>query len=346
MNIELDKMVKERCMNNIISQFILESIDYFKTRNMDYCSHLCDSITDLLLNKKNLVFTSVESGSFFSEKDSKINISGDKIIRSNYSTFIHEITHAIHYYLHSFKVPNDYEAARRRLVYDDNFMHKIRILMRYIIERKRLIIGKSIQNSPEQIIADAIAGLNEIIGVDVDHEQTDSTVKSDSNKLAFSKKCNDISKENNLIYDFVIIGNIANDLSAMVSLSEQLDRDFELLIDNIGIQYGQSDSGQLFYVLSHMEGMIDSLLLGKLHEGYGNRHFYFRGYGHSKHYFMMSARRSYTELIASFSVLVAYNDPILLELMKLIIGNKMYNILNTSLIEILNYKFTDIKKRK
>ena len=88
---------------------------------------------------------------------------------------------------------------------------------------------------------------------------------------------------------------------------------------------------QLFYVLNSMEDVIDSLLLGKLYDGYRSGCFFLRGPGHGKDYFLGNPNISYCELLTDFSVLYAYNDSMLLEIIKLVIGDEMYNLLNSSL---------------
>ena len=54
--------------------------------------------------------------------------------------------------------------------------------------------------------------------------------------------------------------------------------------------------------LDAMEGMIDSLLLGELHDGYDNNCIYLRGYGHSKDYFTKDPKNSFIELISGKTV--------------------------------------------
>ena len=144
MNEELNRIIEEKSQNITISQYILKSIDYFKSRNIDYSNRLCDRIADLLLNEKDLVFTSSDEDSFFSLSDSEVNICKEDIRKNDYSTFIHEITHAIHGIRYSWQIPSEYDEERKKIISDDGFISKIRDLMKYIIESKQTIINQEI----------------------------------------------------------------------------------------------------------------------------------------------------------------------------------------------------------
>ena len=309
MNEELSRIIEERSKNITISQYILKGIDYFKSRNVGYSSRLCDKISDLLLHEKALTFISSDEGSFFSLSNSEVNICKKDIRKNDYSTFIHEIIHAIHGIQYSWQIPSEYDDERKRIISNDNFIGKICNLMKYIIESKQRIIDQAIVKRRMQ-----------------------------SN---FSKINNYISIENNLNKDIKIINNNNVSLSELYLLSEQQNKDFESLVDNI--EYGEVD--QKFHVLSAMEGMIDSLLLGELREGYGNSCIYLRGYGHPKDYFTKNLKNSFIELIANFSVVTAYNDSALLEIMESILGNEIYGMLNSSLSKILDINDVEVKKR-
>ena len=320
MNGEINRIIKERSKNTTISQYILKSIDYFRSRNVGYSIRLCDKIADLLLQEKNLAFTSSDEGSYFSLSDREVSFDKKVIEKNRFSTFIHEITHAFHGIQYSWQIPSEYDEERKRIISNNDFISKIRDLMKYIIESKQRIINEAIARRRM--------------------------------RLNFSKTNNCISIENNLNNEIKIISNINKDikiinnkdvsLHEMFLLSEQLNKDFESLVDNI--EYGEVD--QKFHVLSAMEGMIDSLLLGELHKGYGNNCIYLQGYGHSKDYFTKDSKNSFIELIADFSVLTAYNDSMLLEIMKLILGNEIYEMLNSSLNALLDINDLIAKKRK
>ena len=315
MSEELIKLIQERSENEIISQYICDSINYFKARNQQYVEKLCDSIK-LLLDEKALLFKISDDGSRF-YKDNQLTcvyIGRKSITRKDFTTFIHEITHAIHILLYAMMIPTEYEETRKRITSDAEFSDKMHILFRYIIESKKKFIELI-----KRISATHYSGFSKYNNV--------ASIVSNNNNIT-----NKISNINNIID---IIDDADIDFSKIISTSRRLNQQFESLIDDIG--YGYSAVEQQFHVLSSIEGLLDSLLLGQLYEGYSSNNCYLRGFGHTKNYFMQDSENSYIELLAEYSVLVAYNDAELLEKIKEILGEEMYNILDSS----LNSMFVD-----
>ena len=67
--------------------------------------------------------------------------------------------------------------------------------------------------------------------------------------------------------------------------------------------------------------------------------------GHKKEYFEEDPANSFVELIADYSVLIAYNDSTLIEMMGIVLGNEMSDLLRTSLNSMICKENTNYKSR-
>jgi len=322
MDEELKKLIEERCENQIVSQYILNSMEYFKTKNLLFYNGLCDSMKNILLKYKQLTFKMTDNTSFFSEDEYEVGINKKAIEMCRYTTFIHEITHVIHGLGHSFHIPLEYETVRKKIISNDNFINMVRSIMKNIIQIKKAIIELISQRSKKQ--ADFSKKINFI------SEETKI-----NNSIFINLNFNNIIKE---------ISNVDLNFSEMFSMVELINKQFESLIDDIRYRENSTEE-QLFHVLSSMEGIIDALLLGALCEGYSNECLYLKGIGHTKDYFEEDLEISYIELLADYSVLKAYNNTTLIEMIESTIGDEMCSMLNESLSSVLGNNNIDIKRK-
>ena len=177
---ELNKIIEERCENRNIYQYILKCLEYFKSKSTIFYSYLCNSIFDLLSTYHNFKFVCADS-SYFSYSECELSIIQKDIEVGDYTTFIHEITHAIHGLQYSYNIPSEYEYLRNQLISNDNFMGLVYDLMRYIIQSKKAIIEQTIkksQSSKGSITFEKIN--NELI---IDANKINKELKNDTDKI-------------------------------------------------------------------------------------------------------------------------------------------------------------------
>ena len=333
---ELNKIIEERCENRNIYQYILKCLEYFKSRNTIFYSYLCNSIFDLLSTYQNFKFVCADSG-YFSSSECELTIIQKDIEVGDYTSFIHEITHAIHGLQYSYNVPSEYEYLRNQLISNDNFMGLVCDLMKYIIQSKKAIIEQTIEKSQSSKRSITFEKINKELIIDAN--KINNEIKNDTDKIN-----KNIKLTSNIYNLFKMIDNITPSLEigSLMTINNQLNRQFESLIDNIGYT---TFVGERFHVLTSMESMIDSILVGELFSGYKNDCFYIEGYGHKKEYFEKNPANSFKELIADYSVLIAYNDSTLIEMMGIVLGNEMSDLLRTSLNSMICKENTNYKSR-
>jgi len=333
---KLNKIIEERCENRNIYQYILKCLEYFKGRNITFYNYLCKCIFDLLSTYQNFKFVCVDF-SYFSSSKCELAICQKDIKVSDYTTFIHEITHAIHGLQHSYNIPSEYEFLRNQLTSNDNFMGSVCDLMRYIIQSKKAIIEQIMESCqlPKESIA--FEEINNILKID--ENKINNVIKKDTNKIN-----NNVKLISNIYNIFKIIDNITPslDIGSLITINNQLNRQFESLIDNIGYT---TFVGERFHVLSSMEGMIDSIIVGGLFSGYKDACFYLKGWGHEKEYFEKDPKNSFIELIADYAVLITYNDSTLIEMMEKILGKEMSELLRTTLNSMICKENSNYKRR-
>ena len=307
MDEELISLIKRSCNNQSLFEYIIKSINYFKGKNNDFCSNLCESIRTLLIKYPDLSFV-VSDSSYFLLKDREVSISEKAIKTNNYSTFIHEITHAIHGLLFAWDIPSDYESNREKRVGDYSYIVRVQDLMGLILDAKLKIIKKLNEKRREQI---PFSKTNNLINIE---EKVNNDISFIYNTIDEIKK---INKEDMYVYQ-------------MYSISKEVSKRFEALIDDIKYQEVNDDE-QFFHVLTSIEGMMDSMLLGSLHEGFSSGCYYIKGWGHKRDYFANKPENSFVEIIADFAVITAYNDPLAFIMVELFAGTPIYNTLKTSL---------------
>ncbi len=318
---ELKIIIKERCENQKLYQYIIGCLEYYKSRNEIFYNKLSNVMYDILSSYSDFRFICADK-SYFSPSGLLVAISNKKIRFGAYNTFIHEMTHAIHRLKYSNYVPTSYESIRNRIVANDNFMKSVCELMRFIIKTKKIIVEQTVRKIR---LANESALLNKI--------NKDIKINEEKNN-----DINKIDKLNNLLK---IINDVPSsfDLESLIGINRRLNIEFESLVDDVRCNLAVSNE---FHTLSSMEGMIDSLLQGKIHSGYRTDCFYLEGWGHEEEYFKQKPAFSFMELIADYAVIIAQNDFTLIEIIEGIIGKEMSDLLRNSLNEMIGI---DIKEK-
>lgn len=313
MDAYLAKRIREKSDSERLSTYIINSLDFFMDKNKDMYDVLCNSLIELI-DYHDLKFITENRTSYFSSKKNIIGINTRDMTNMDCATFIHELTHAIHWLFLDFRAPEKYGAERESRVQNPEFKDALRDLMKVIVQMKRYIHKKFLDSHPIDVSVECknIITYNSIYKLDKDKYILD--IKKDINKVIDERKyVNVINK----------YGKEASDFLAEI---ERLNKKFEEVIDNIRLNRNEKPD-QLFFVLSSLEGVLDSLLLGSLFEGYHNDCLYVRGEGHEKSYFAQDSRLSFMELLADYTVIKTYNNPLIIKMVRNALGAELYTLL-------------------
>ena len=256
MNEYLMVRIKEKSDRSRLSLYIIDSLNYVGKRKRAMFDLLCNGLTDLLDNY-GLNFKTVNETSYYSGKDNLIAINERDISHQNQAAFIHELTHAIHCSYYSYEVPDEYEETRESRVETGEFKETFRDLMKVIVEMKKYIYRQFSERHPIDIGVEC----KNIIYYDKLNKIDNLTYIIDK-KDDFYKKMD--YKEND-----IFINIYGRDTYNFYKQSEELNKKFEEIVDNVRLGPNEKPD-QIFFVLTALEGMIDSLLLGNLLEGYHN----------------------------------------------------------------------------
>lgn len=313
MDAYLAKRIRDNSDNERLSEYIISSLDFYMDKNIDMYNSLCNSLIELI-DSYGLKFVTENRTSYFSSEKTIIGINSRNISNINSMVIIHELAHAIHWMYMNFSTPDNYGAERERRVQNLDFKDILRDIMKIIVQMKRYIHKKFEDSHPIDL---SIECKNLIT--------YDSIYKIEKDKYIIDTKADiykkiDKSKYNN------VINKYGKETFEFFSEIERLNKKFEEVIDNVRLGRNEK-TDQLFFVLSSIEGMMDSLLMGSLLEGYYNDCLYVRGVGHEKSYFAQDSRLSFMELFADYTVIKAYNNPLILKITRNAIGDEIYALL-------------------
>ena len=313
MDAYLAKRIRDNSDNEHLSEYIISSLDFFMDKNIDMYNSLCNSLIELIDNY-GLKFVTENKTSYFSSENNTIGINRSNISNINCIVIVHELAHAIHWMYMNFSTPDNYESERKSRVQKPDFRNVLRDIMKIIVQMKHYIHKKLVDRHPINL---SVECRNLIV--------YDSIQKLENEKYIIDDKTHIYKKidENKYIN---VINKYGKEAFEFLSEIERLNKKFEEVIDNIRLGINEKPD-QMFFVLSSIEGMMDSLLMGSLLEGYHNDCLYVRGVGHKKSYFDQDSRLSFMELFADYTVIKAYNNPLILKMTRNAIGDEIYTLL-------------------
>lgn len=303
---ELLTEIKQRCDNNDIFTYIKKSLIYMKQSNELFFNLFKEKIKQILLSYKSFKFQKIEDNDGYADIYSHcIGLPKKIYASSNYLLFIHEMVHLIHGYFTNYEIPNEYNEIQNNLIESPTFNKKVLQLMKKIVEEKRQYFNGLVENE--------------------DCKHNSFNIVNENMKKIDNKKANIFMIEN-------IIENPNDNFDLYAQKLVEINKKIDLIIDS----FPNYNIPPYFQALTHIEGILDSILMGKIRSGFKNDCYYIKGYGHFQEYFKQNYMYSFIELLADYTTIFFTNKGEILKEVNDILGDDMVQLLNSSIEKVFS----------
>lgn len=132
---EVLKLYKD-CSSNVV-KLMKNALSYLFTVDKESCENLCKLLFDLKIRYPGFRIIISEKHSCFLVNENKVYL---EIERANFLVLFHELVHVFHYYMTDFTTPNKFGEIVDRIKKSDDFEKNCVDVMKYLEERKKLIL--------------------------------------------------------------------------------------------------------------------------------------------------------------------------------------------------------------
>lgn len=314
---DLLNVIKQRCDSEAMFEYIEKSLFLIEQNNNSLFTLISKKLYEVLLKYPTFKIV-IDKETFVNIYEYFMAFTQKDISGGNYLIFVHEVTHLIHGIYGDYECPSEYNPKLINLQNSPLLGEKVINLMRKIIEEKQQYYNGVVEGKIKN--GDKVS--NEIL-----------------------KKINNIKNRTYKIDNLkeVKYKDFKDGISLNLTFLDQINSDLDFVFDN----FSNRNIPPYYQTLTHLEGIIDSILMGKIKDGVKIESSLIRGYGHTKEYFSNNPFiYSFIELIADYVAIISFNDDKMIESIKNILGNDMVCLLDSYVYKYFGYNLDYKEERK